>query len=108
MSNKAWEAYDVPVAPFFVLVDGASATIVGEGAASNWDQVRSLLQNSLADAGLVDRRGRTKRGGVSKPRADVLREARVDRELLTAGIAPGDPSLYVLPPDDSDNRGDPV
>ena len=74
-----------------------SATIVGEGAASNWDQVRSLLQNALADAGLVDRHGRTKRGGVSKPRADVLREARVDRELLTAGIVPGDPEPLRAP-----------
>jgi hypothetical protein len=81
---------------------------VGEGAASNWEQVVSLLQNALLDAGLVDRRGRTQRGGVSKPDADARREARVDRELLAAGIVPGDPSLYVLPVDDADDRGNPV
>ena len=108
MSSAAWEAYDVPVAPFFVLVDGPSDNIVGEGAASNWEQVTSLLQNALADAGLLDRRGRPKRGGVSKPRADAMREARVDRELLAAGIVPGDPSLYTLPSDDADDRGNPV
>jgi hypothetical protein len=105
MSNDAWEAYDVPVAPFFVLVDGTSGNIVGEGAASNWHQVTSLLHNALADADLLDRSGRPKRGGVLKPRADALREARVDRELLAAGIVPGDPSLFVLPRDDADDRG---
>lgn len=108
MSTGAWEAYDVPVAPFFVLVDGSSGDLVGEGAASNWDQVMSLLQNALGDAGLLDGRGRTKRGGVSKPNADARREARVDCELLAAGIVPGDPSLYVLPADDADDRGNPV
>ena len=108
MSTAAWEAYDVPVAPFFVLVDGANGNLVGEGAASNWEQVVSLLQNTLADAGLLDRRGRTKRGGVSKPDADARREARVDRELLAAGIVPGDPSLYVLPFDDAEDEGTPV
>jgi hypothetical protein len=105
MSSAAWEDYDVPVAPFFVLVDGESSTIVGEGAASNWEQVTSLLENALADAGLLDRQGRRKRGMVWKPRADAEREARVDRELLAAGITPGDPRLYVLPADEPDERG---
>ena len=75
MSSAAWEAYDVPVAPFFVLVDGPSDTIVGEGAASNWEQVTSLLQNALADAGLLDRRGRPKRGCVRSPRRRAARRA---------------------------------
>ena len=108
MSSDAWEAYDVPVAPFFVLVDGASSNIVGEGAASNWDQVTSLLQNALADAGLVDARGRATRRTPSKSRSGEQREARVDRELLAAGITPGDPSLYVLPTDEPRDQGTPV
>ena len=33
MSDDAWEAYDVPVAPFFVLIDGETSAVVGEGAA---------------------------------------------------------------------------
>ena len=97
MSSDAWDAYDVPVAPFFVLVDGASASVVGEGAASTWDQVTSLLHNALADAGLLDRKGRLKAGVQPRARADVTRERRVDRDLLAAGITPGDPSLYTLP-----------
>ena len=30
-----------------------------------------------------------------------MREARADRDLLAAGIAPGDPSLYTLPSTES-------
>jgi len=97
MSSDAWDAYDVPVAPFFVLVDGASGSVVGEGAASTWEQVTSLLHNALDDAGLLDRKGRLKAGVQPRARADVTRERRVDRDLLAAGITPGDPSLYTLP-----------
>src|SRR6185312_14946643 len=43
MSSAAWAEYDVPVAPFFVLVDGASGDVIGEGAANEWGQVQSLL-----------------------------------------------------------------
>ena len=94
MSSDAWEAYDVPVAPFFVLVDGSSGAIVGEGAASNWAQVESLMQQAVADAGLGTRRRSHAPG---RPRGDAQREARVDRDLLAAGIVPGDPRLYRLP-----------
>ena len=97
MSSAAWDDYDVPVAPFFVLVDGASGNVVGEGAANEWEQVTSLLHNALDDAGLLDRRGKVKQGAKMRANTDVLREARADRDLLTAGIGPGDPSLYTLP-----------
>jgi hypothetical protein len=105
MSSAAWESYDVPVAPFFVLVDGGSGTVVGEGAASDWGQVTSLLHNALDDAGLLDRRGRLKPGARARVRSDALREARADRDLLAAGIRPGDPSLYSLP-DSTAEAGD--
>ena len=100
MSSDAWDAYDVPVAPFFVLVDGGSGMVVGEGAANTWEHVAALLHNALDDAGLLDRKGRRKVGVQPRARADVLREQRVDRDLLAAGIRPGDASLYVLPDDD--------
>jgi hypothetical protein len=101
MSSDAWDAYDVPVAPFFVLVDGASGAVVGEGAANDWQQVTALLHNALDDAGLLDRKGKLKVGAKIRPRADAEREQRVDRDLLAAGIQPGDPSLYALPTVDS-------
>jgi hypothetical protein len=95
MSTEAWSAYDVPVAPFFVLVDGSSNAIVGEGAASNWTQVTSLMTQAVADAG-VGRRGRRSHAP-GRPASDAMREARVDRDLLAAGIVPGDARLYQLP-----------
>jgi hypothetical protein len=90
MSSAAWDAYDVPVAPYFAFVDGPSATVVGEGAAGSWDHLRDMLSQALADAGFDarERRGRRAASG-SRARAD-----RADAELLAAGIEPGDPSLY--------------
>ena len=105
MSSAAWDDYDVPVAPFFVLVDGASGSVVGEGAANEWEQVTSLLHNALDDAGLLDRHGKVKPGVKMRANTDVLREARADRDLLTAGIGPGDPSLYSFPDDTAPDAG---
>lgn len=99
MSSDAWSVYDVPVAPFFVLVDGASGAVVGEGAANEWEHVEALLRNALDDAGFLDRKGRVKPGAKLRANADVLREQRADRDLLAAGITPGDPSLFVIPDD---------
>jgi hypothetical protein len=94
MSSSAWKAYDVPVVPYFVFVDGPSRQIIGEGAAPNWGQVGSLLGQALEDAGLVDGDGRPRRHPRVRPRSDADREARVDHALLAAGISPGDASLY--------------
>jgi len=97
MSSDAWAAYDVPVAPFFVLVDGGSGQVIGEGAANEWGQVTSLLHTALDDAGLLDRHGHLKGRAAARVNSGALREARADRDLLAAGIRPGDPSLYSLP-----------
>jgi hypothetical protein len=89
MSSAAWDAYDVPVAPYFAFVDGPTATVVGEGAAGSWDHLRDMLEQALADAGF-DGRARRGRRAASGSRS---RAARADAELLAAGIEPGDPSL---------------
>jgi hypothetical protein len=88
MSSEAWEAYDVPVAPYFAYVDGASGTVVGEGAANTWEHVASMCEQAIADAGLSS-------GPRAKRRrpAGKAREARVDATLRAAGIEPGHPSL---------------
>ena len=98
LSSQAWQDYEVPVAPYFVLVDGASAHIIGEGAATSWEQVRNLMEQSLADAGLAAERGRRLTGGpqaVAARRSGAEREARIDAELRAAGIQPEDPSLFL-------------
>ena len=99
MSSAAWGDYEVPVAPYFVYVDGPSGQIVGEGAATRWPQVVSLLSQARADAGFTSR-GRPRRG------AGADREIRVDRDLLAAGIRPGDPRLYDLDIDDGPPAAD--
>jgi hypothetical protein len=91
MSSQAWDDYDVPVAPYFLLVDG-SMGVIGEGASASWAQVVDLLGKALADRGI------TSQPSQSWTRRDLLmgrdRERRVDRELADAGIEPGSPELY--------------
>ncbi|MBX3314827.1 MAG: hypothetical protein KF906_10945 [Actinobacteria bacterium] len=91
MSSQAFLDYDVPGSPYFVQVHGPSGRVRGEGTGPDWDQVRSLLSQAGDDAELA---GRLAGSNVPKPDADAEREARIDRELFEAGVAPGDPSLY--------------
>ena len=79
-TTEAWEAYGVPVTPYFVLVDETGA-IIGEGSSSSWGQVGSLIGQALADR-------------ASHSRSDDTEEMMADRELRKAGIGPGHPSLY--------------
>lgn len=76
MSSQAWRDYSVPGAPYFVLVDGA---IRGEGAATSWAALSSLVSDAIAD--------QPGRGGGA-------RAGQVDRTLAAAGIDPEHPSLY--------------
>ena len=90
MTSQAWRDYEVPGTPFFILVNGTSGTVTGEGTAMGWDEVRNLIALGRGDASVVS--------GVStasmKPSSDAERESVVDQILMDAGIFPGDPSLY--------------
>ena len=96
MSTAAWDAYGVPVSPYFVYVDGRSGSIQGEGTAERWDQIVSLLRDAVADAVSPTSGGRN---GGSEPvpagRGSAGRVLRADLELRAAGVAEGHPSLYV-------------
>lgn len=101
MSSQAWDDHAVPVSPYFLLVDGPSGEVLGEGAGTSWPQVADLLRRALADRGEAP--------GPRRSRREVLgggaaRAARVDRALADAGIHPGDASLY---PDPVDGDGEP-
>ena len=85
MSNDAWEHYTVPGSPYFVLVDGPQARVVGEGTGQSWQQVQSLLTHAASDEDEVRR----------PFNGAAATEARIDRELLVHGIRPGDPRLYL-------------
>jgi len=95
MSSAAWDAYDVPVAPYFAYVDGPTGRIIGEGAAASWQQLVGMMEQALVDAG-IDPAVSSSRGRRSRRRRldGRAREALVDTELRSAGIEPGDPSLY--------------
>jgi hypothetical protein len=68
MSSEAWEDYAVPGSPYFVLVEHGA--IRGEGVATTWDALSSLV-------------------------GDAIEEQRgVEERLAAAGIAPGHPSLF--------------
>ena len=108
-SNQAWTDYRVPVAPYFVYVDGPSGAVVGEGAGQSWPQVTSLLSQALADAeaggGRPGRSAPARVPGAGAGRLDS--EARSDRRLAEAGILPGHPSLYhspAVPPPAEEDR----
>jgi hypothetical protein len=79
-SSAAWDDYGVPVSPYFVLIDGPTGSIVGEGSTTSWAQVRSLLGQATDHA---DRMANAPND-----------EMKSDAELRRAGIGPGHPSLY--------------
>jgi hypothetical protein len=92
MSTEAWSDYEVPGSPFFVLVDGRSGRRIGEGVANRIDQVAELVRRAEADARpfTVGTRGQALADGLDGPE----RELANDRDLIRAGVLPGDPSLY--------------
>jgi len=73
MSTEAWHDYNVPGAPYFILVDGPRGAVIGEGTATTWERVQNLIRQAVVDNN---------------------EQRTVDGELRAAGIEPGDPSLY--------------
>jgi hypothetical protein len=51
MSSEAWDDYEVPGSPYFLLVGGEPATVLAEGDASSWDALRNLAQQSVHSVG---------------------------------------------------------
>ena len=80
MSSDAWDDYDVPGAPYFVLVDGG---IRGEGVATTWQALTSLVSDAIED----QREARNADSGARRPRD-------LDATFAAAGIGPDHPSLY--------------
>ena len=68
MSSSAWEDYGVPGTPYFVLVQ--DGMIRGEGVATTWNALASLVGDAVED----------QRG--------------VDERLAAVGIGPDHPSLF--------------
>ena len=104
LSSAAWDDYDVPGSPYFVLVDGAEGRVVGAGSALRWEQLQNLLQQALDDAGLADPSG-SQPPGASAGHSGRSRAQRADEALRSAGISPGHPSLYGGQSDSNGSNG---
>jgi hypothetical protein len=92
MSTDAWLDYKIPGSPFFVLVDGATGYMVGQGVASHVGQLAELIRRAEHDRS-TDHSARRRRH--EPDRLDgPARAAAADDVLEAAGIHPGDPSLY--------------
>jgi hypothetical protein len=96
MSTEAWLDYQVPGSPFFVLVDGSTGQVVGQGVAAHVGQLLDLIRRAEHDRTPRHRR----RPRTSSGRNGPQREADADEVLTMAGIHPGDPSLYPQSLDD--------
>jgi hypothetical protein len=88
LSSAAWRDYEVPGSPHAVYVDGRSGRIRGEGTGQSFGQIAELLARATGQAGFL-----TGASSAKSPR-DREQEMSVDRELLAAGILPGDARLY--------------
>lgn len=84
MSSAAWLDYEIPGSPYFVMVDGTSGLVTGEGSAGDWEKLLDLMGIAEGDVAVGDHHGH----------GDEDRAERVDQELADAGISPGDPQLY--------------
>ncbi len=76
MSSEAWAQYRVPGSPYFVLVDGG---IRGEGVATSWQALSSLVSDAIED---------------ERQDAGTRRARDAEAALASAGIGPDHPSLY--------------
>jgi len=84
MSSAAWSDYRVPAAPYFVYLEGGR--VYGEGSASGWAQIASLLRDAIHDGRYAL--------GAEEHASDP------DDVLTASGIGPGHPSLYPRGPAD--------
>lgn len=97
LSSQAWRDYDVPGSPHVVYVDGPAGRIRGEGTGQSLRQVTELVARS-SDLRAAPANADVLAGGLAGGRRLTSTassgEDAVDRELLAAGVTPGDPRLW--------------
>jgi hypothetical protein len=100
MSTKAWDDYEVPGSPFFVLVDGRTGRRLGEGTARSMAEVVQLVTAATDDRHAAANGDTAAAGPPATPAGHRDHLPTVDEELAAAGIHPGDPSLFPTTMDD--------
>ncbi|MBV8463346.1 MAG: hypothetical protein JO368_08635 [Acidimicrobiales bacterium] len=53
MSDEAWDAFGVFGYPYFVLIDGAAKTVIGETVAFGWSDVETTLDSAVARGRII-------------------------------------------------------
>jgi hypothetical protein len=103
MSSQAWVDFATPGSPYFVLVDGASGVIAGQGVAGSWAQLVDLVRQSGRDTDETRHpsstavRAAEPASTATRPAghaSTASRAARGEDALTRAGIGAGHPSLY--------------
>ena len=86
MSTEMWDTFRVPLTPYFLYVSG-TGDVIGEGSATTWTHLLSLLKQSEADS-------------IDPSALDTTQRVDLANKRLSAsGIDPDDPSLYENPLD---------
>ncbi len=88
MSDQAYADYAVPATPYFVMVDGPSGRVAGEGAAVNWRQLAGLAGRAAGDSALAARRRRHRARLRDTDAELVSRRHRARRPQPVAGEGP--------------------
>lgn len=97
MSSQGWTDYRVPGSPYFVFVERGTGRVRGEGTGLDWSGVTGMLAQATGDLTYVSGASGAR---VAKPASDAEREEAIDRQLMAAGIFPGDESLFTPPVED--------
>lgn len=84
MSSSAWSEFEVPGAPYFMLIEPQTSRVIGEGSAMTFDSLVEFLTDATND----------QQWDLSVGQSQVSEESRIDSDLRRAGILPGDPRLY--------------
>lgn len=65
MSSPAWQEYAVPVSPYFFYVERGSGRIRGQGGATTWEKLISLVDAAVADEDIDQQWSSNGRNGAS-------------------------------------------
>lgn len=84
MSSTTWSEFEVPGAPYFVLIEPESGRVIGEGSAMSYEALEEFLSDATND----------QNWDLQTSSQSMDEESRLDAELRDAGIRPGDPRLY--------------
>ena len=84
MSSSGWSDFEVPGAPYFVLMEPGTGRVIGEGSAMTYESLEEFLSDATND----------QQWDLQTSSRVESEESRIDAELRRAGILPGDPRLY--------------